>query len=189
MVNSEDSNLELDDLTIPSQTQGGTKLGDLLSLPRLPTKRIHGKQPLVDFSSSHVVMSNQYLVVLRQKALEKKNIDKIREQKTKEKQEKRSRRVEHTFTPTKKTIIRNVEKENRARFNNAWFVATIKAVSERFCNNFRVRFRVHPLGYRGFGLGMTSQQQIIAKEQEKEKCNLLKMSQPRYNLSLNNNEM
>jgi hypothetical protein len=43
MVNSEDSNLELDDLTIPSQTQGGTKLGDLLSLPRLPTKRIHGK--------------------------------------------------------------------------------------------------------------------------------------------------
>jgi len=31
VVNLEDSNLELDDLTIPSQTQGATKLGDLLS--------------------------------------------------------------------------------------------------------------------------------------------------------------
>jgi hypothetical protein len=30
MVNLEDSNLELDDLTIPTQTQGITKLGDLL---------------------------------------------------------------------------------------------------------------------------------------------------------------
>jgi hypothetical protein len=31
VVNLEDSNLELDDLTIPSQTQGATKLGNLLS--------------------------------------------------------------------------------------------------------------------------------------------------------------
>jgi hypothetical protein len=31
VVNLEDSNLELDDLIIPSQTQGATKLGDLLS--------------------------------------------------------------------------------------------------------------------------------------------------------------
>jgi hypothetical protein len=54
-------------------------LGDLLSLPRLPTKKILDKEPLVDYSNSHVVTSNQYLIVLRQKALEKKIIDKIRE--------------------------------------------------------------------------------------------------------------
>jgi hypothetical protein len=35
---------------------------------------------------------------------------------------------------------------------------------------------------------MTSQQQIIPKNKEKEKCNLLDMSQPHYNLSFNNNE-
>jgi hypothetical protein len=43
MVNLEDSNPKLDDLTIPTQTQGITKLGDLLFLPILLTRRKHGK--------------------------------------------------------------------------------------------------------------------------------------------------
>jgi hypothetical protein len=47
MVNLEDSNGELDDPTIPSQTQGVAKLGDLLSLPRLPTRRRHGKLTII----------------------------------------------------------------------------------------------------------------------------------------------
>jgi hypothetical protein len=81
----EDSNLELDDLTIPSPTQGVVELGDLLSLPRLPTRRKHGKEPLVDYSSSHVVTSDQYLVVLKQKALEKEIVDEIKEQNAKKK--------------------------------------------------------------------------------------------------------
>jgi hypothetical protein len=94
VANLEDSNLELDDLTILRlvQTQRVVELGDLLSLPRLPTRRKHGKEPIVDYSNSHVVASNQYLVVLRQKALENKIVDKIREQKGKNK-EKRSKWV------------------------------------------------------------------------------------------------
>jgi hypothetical protein len=64
-------------------------LGDLLSLPRLPTRKRHGKKPLVDYSSSHVVTSNQYLAVLRQNALEKEVIDKLKENKAKEREEKR----------------------------------------------------------------------------------------------------
>jgi hypothetical protein len=68
---------------------------------------------------------------------------------------------------------RNVEKEDKARFNNAWFVAAIKVVGEQFHNNFRARFRAHPLGYRGFGLGMTSQQQRISKEQRRRKMQLV----------------
>jgi hypothetical protein len=79
VVNLEDSNLELDDPTIPSQTQRVAKLGDLLSLPRLPTRKRHGKEPLVDYSNSHVVTSNQYLAMLRQKALGKEVVDKIKE--------------------------------------------------------------------------------------------------------------
>jgi hypothetical protein len=36
--------------------------------------------------------------MLKQKALEKEIVDKIKEHKTKEREEKRSRRVEHTLT-------------------------------------------------------------------------------------------
>jgi hypothetical protein len=45
----------------------------------LATRRRHGKEPLMDYSNSHVVTSNQYLAMLRQKALEKKFVDKIKE--------------------------------------------------------------------------------------------------------------
>ncbi len=68
---------------------------------------------------------------------------------------------------------RNVEKEDRARFNNAWYVATFKDISERIHNNFRAWFKAHTLGYKGFGLGMTSQQQIIAREQRRRKMQLI----------------
>jgi hypothetical protein len=67
---------------------------------------------------------------------------------------------------------RNVEKEDRTRFNNAWFVATIRVASEQFHNNFKARFKAHPLGYRGIGLGVTSQQQRIAREQRRRKMQL-----------------
>ncbi len=110
MANLEDSNLELNDLIILSQTQRVVELGDLLSLPRLPTRRKHGKEPIMDYSNSHVVPSNQYLVLLKQKALENKIVDKIREQKGKNK-EKRSKWVEHTLTAIEKTTQKIVEKK------------------------------------------------------------------------------
>ncbi len=78
VVNLDDCSLELDVLTIPSQTQGVTELGDLLSLPRLPTRRKNDKEPLVDYSNSHVVALDQYMTVLRHKTLEKKIVDKIK---------------------------------------------------------------------------------------------------------------
>jgi hypothetical protein len=45
----------------------------------------------VDYSNSHVVTLKQYLVVLKQKAMNKKNANKIKELKAKEKEERRSR--------------------------------------------------------------------------------------------------
>jgi hypothetical protein len=65
----------------------------------LPIRKRHGKKPLVDYSSSHLVKSDQYLAMLREKALEKEIINKIREQKTKEREKRKSKQVEHTFTP------------------------------------------------------------------------------------------
>jgi hypothetical protein len=48
----------------------------------LPTRKRHGKKPIMDYSNSHVVTSNQYLVVSKQKALEKKIVDKIKKEKS-----------------------------------------------------------------------------------------------------------
>ncbi len=41
------------------------------------------------YSNSHVITLDQYLAMLRKKALEKEIVDKIREQKTKKKKEKK----------------------------------------------------------------------------------------------------
>jgi hypothetical protein len=56
------------------------------------------------------VTLDQYVITLRQKTLEKK-VDKIKEQKTKEREEKILIWVEHTFTPMEKIVQRNVEKD------------------------------------------------------------------------------
>jgi hypothetical protein len=79
----------------------------------------------MDYSSSHVVISDQYLVMLRQKALDKRVANKIREQKAKEKK-KILRQVDHTRTPRKRASQKNVEKENRARFNNTWSAIVVR---------------------------------------------------------------
>ncbi len=59
-----------------------------------------------------------------------KEFDKIKEQKTKERKKKRSIWVEHTLTPIEKIDQKNVEKEDITRLNNAWFVATVRAIGE-----------------------------------------------------------
>jgi hypothetical protein len=45
----------------------------------LPTRRRHGKKPLMDYSNSLVVISNQYLAMLKQRALEKEIVDESKE--------------------------------------------------------------------------------------------------------------
>jgi hypothetical protein len=74
--------------------------------------------------------------------MDKKIVHKIRELFTKEREEKRLRRTKGTqFTQAKQAIQRKIDKEDRAKFNDAWFAATIKATSERFHNNFRIWFQ------------------------------------------------
>jgi hypothetical protein len=52
-----------------SSTQVASTHGchDLLSLSCLPTKRTNGREPLVDYSQSHVVTSEKYLRIMQQK--------------------------------------------------------------------------------------------------------------------------
>ncbi len=89
--------------------------------------------------------------------MNKKITNKLKEQKVKEREKQRSRRVEGTqFNQFKRTIQRKIENEDRPEFNEAWFVTSIKAVGERFHNNFKAWYQTHPLGYMVFGLGITS---------------------------------
>jgi len=111
--------------------------------------------------------------MLKQKALEKKIVNKIKEHKTKEKEEKKSREVEHTPTPMERVAQKNVENEDKDWFNNAWFVIVVRVVGEKFHNNFKAKFRAHPLGYKGFGLGVTFQQQITIRKQRRRKLQLI----------------
>jgi hypothetical protein len=71
---------------------------NLISLLQLLTSRSHGKEPLVNYSSSHVVTSNQYLAILTQKEVDKEILNKIKKFKTKEKEEKTWKQVQDTFT-------------------------------------------------------------------------------------------
>lgn len=72
--------------------------------------------------------------------MDKEVTNKVRELKIKEGEEKKSRRFQDKFTPTKRIAQRIIEKEQRTKFNQAWSTITIKTTSECFQNNFRVGF-------------------------------------------------
>ncbi len=56
---------------------------------------------------------DQYLVVLKQKTMDKEVTDKLKELKIKKREEKRSKRFQDTLTPTKQTTQRIIEKEQK----------------------------------------------------------------------------
>ncbi len=55
-------------------------------------------------------------------------------------------------------------KENKVKFNDTWSIVVVKVINEKSYNNFKVGFLAHPLGYIGFGLGITSTQQRNVKQ-------------------------
>jgi hypothetical protein len=64
------------------------RVHNLLLLPHLPTKHTKGKEPLIDFSQSHVVTSYEYLdIPLGKKTMEKVVVKEIRTCKRKEKED------------------------------------------------------------------------------------------------------
>ncbi len=60
----------------------------LLSLLHLPTRCTQGKEPLIDYSQSHVVTSTNYLSILQKKTIDKKVANNIRKVQVKEREEK-----------------------------------------------------------------------------------------------------
>jgi hypothetical protein len=72
--------------------------------------------------------------------VDKEIVDKIRELKSKEQNEKRSWKVEGAFTQAQQATQREIEKDNGVKFNDTWSIASVRAISENFHNNFRVGF-------------------------------------------------
>jgi hypothetical protein len=55
------------------------RVHNLLSLLHLLTKHIKEKQPLIDYSQSHIVTNFEYLNILRSKVTEKEIVEEIKE--------------------------------------------------------------------------------------------------------------
>jgi hypothetical protein len=70
--------------------------------------------------------------------MDKEVADKIKELQTKKKEERRSRKVEGTFTELERTFQRRIEKDNRTKFNDASSIVIVKVLGERFHNNLRI---------------------------------------------------
>jgi hypothetical protein len=140
VVNLEDLTFELNNLIGLNQILEVVGLAKLLSLQWLPTKKRKQRKEMVHYFSSHVATSYHHLIVLKQKVVDKEIVYKIRELKSKEKNEKRSWRVQGAFTQVQEVIQRRIEKEYRVKFNDTWSIVSVRAIGERFHNNFRVRF-------------------------------------------------
>jgi hypothetical protein len=59
VVNLEDPILKLKDISVSSKTQGILTSINLISLPQLLIMKTQGKEQLMDYSISHVAISNQ----------------------------------------------------------------------------------------------------------------------------------
>jgi len=57
---------------------------NLLSLPHLLIRRTNGREPLMDYFQNHVVTLEEYLKIMRQKAMDREATKQIRESKRKE---------------------------------------------------------------------------------------------------------
>jgi hypothetical protein len=62
-----------------TKSQAPLCLKNLLFLPHLPAQKTHEKQPLIDYSRSHIVTSNKYLQILRKKIMDRKATKIIKE--------------------------------------------------------------------------------------------------------------
>ncbi len=83
----------------------------LLSLPHLPTRRTNGREPLVNYSQSHVVKSKEYLRIMQQKAMDSKATKQICESRRKERQEKQARKTFTMLIIVKKLAERELVKQ------------------------------------------------------------------------------
>ncbi len=105
-------------------------------LPHLPAMKTWWKEPLVDYSQSHIVTSNEYLQILYNKAMDKETTKIIRKERKMEREKTKWRHVANSCTTTNKAGEKLVEKQYKENFNWAWFIMAIKEAWDKFHQNF-----------------------------------------------------
>ncbi len=65
----------------PNLIQESMRMHNLISLPLLLARHTKGKEPLIDYSQSHVVTNFEYLDIIKKKTMEKVIVEEIREDK------------------------------------------------------------------------------------------------------------
>jgi hypothetical protein len=83
---------------------------NLFSLPHLLAIHTKGKEPLIDYSQYHIVTSNQYLNIMRKKAMDKATTREIKEDRQKEREEKRLKIVIDVGFVVDQTTQKTIEK-------------------------------------------------------------------------------
>jgi len=83
---------------------------NLFSLLHLPTRQTNGKKSL-DYSQSHVVTFDKYLNILWKMAMDKAIVKEIIEDKWKEREERKLKRVIDMGSTMDRTIQKIVEKQ------------------------------------------------------------------------------
>jgi aminoglycoside N3'-acetyltransferase len=79
-------------------------------------RKTKGIKSLVDYRQSHIIISKEYANVLQNKTMDKE-IKKIRAQKKKEKDNKRTKHIAYSLTVNGKKTQRLANKHARTNFN------------------------------------------------------------------------
>jgi hypothetical protein len=94
------------------------------------------------------VTFDEYLQIMRQKAMEKETIKEIRKRKKKEKEEKWIKKVANSQVVVRCAIQRKTnrqtERQERLNFVATWFPVIMKESREQLHRNIKVRLHVEP---------------------------------------------
>jgi hypothetical protein len=77
------------------------RVDNLLLLPHLLARHTKGKEPLINYSQSHVVTSFEYLDIIRTKTMEKIVVEEIKTNKRKEKENRQAKQTIELGSTTK----------------------------------------------------------------------------------------
>lgn len=119
-----------------------------------------------------MVKFEDYLVVLKQKTMDKdatKKVKELNEKKGRRKNQGESKKhlswlIEH---------FKKQRKNDRIRFTQAWNTLVVKYVSERFHHNFKVGLQAHLLGYEGVNLKCMYKLQTLVRQRAREKMQVI----------------
>ncbi len=120
-----------------------------------------------------MVTFEDYLVVLKQKTMDKDAKKKVKELNDEKKGRRNNQGESKKHLPW---LIKHLEmqrKNDRIRFTQAWNILIVKYASQRFHHNFTAGLQAHPLGYQGVNLKCMYKLQTLVRQRAREKMQVI----------------